>query len=61
MSEQERIAIYNLIASLGIQAGATVLQSVGKAATIDDAIAALQAAATKTAQDYLNEVPPQPK
>lgn len=39
----------------GLSAAIELLKGMSKPATIDDAIAALESAKTKTAQDYLDE------
>lgn len=50
------VAILSFATKFGIDAAIAVIQNLNKpAATIDDAIAALQAAKTKTAQQYLDE------
>ncbi len=50
MNQQQLIA---LGIQLGLQIAGIIVQSAGKNGTIEDAIAALEAAKTKTAQDYL--------
>lgn len=39
----------------GIDAAIAIVKAINNKATIDDAIAALEVAKTKTAQDYINE------
>lgn len=55
MNTQLLIAIINLVSEVGLSVAVTILQGLGKAATLDDAIAALQASLQKTAADYLKE------
>lgn len=56
MSEALLIAIFNLVTRFGFSAASILLQRLGKPhATIDDAIAALDEAAKKSAADYLAE------
>lgn len=47
------IALLNLVAKVGIDAAIAILES--KAATIDDAIAALKRAKEKSLQAYIDE------
>jgi hypothetical protein len=52
----ETLALIQLIAKVGLDAALVILQAINKpAATIDDAIAALEAARAKTSADYLAE------
>ena len=39
----------------GLDAAISIVKGIGSAKTVDDAIAALELAKTKTAQDYLDE------
>jgi len=55
MSEGLIIAIINLVSKVGIDAAISVIKGVSKAATIDEAIAALEASAAKTWDDYKKE------
>lgn len=55
MSETLAIALINLVAKVGLDAAIAITEGLKKSATLDDAIAALRAAKTKTAQDYLDE------
>lgn len=56
MSEALIIAIFNLVTRFGFSAASVLLQRLNKPhATIDDAIAALNEAASKSAEDYLAE------
>lgn len=56
MSEQLLVALLNFGVKFGIDAALAIAQGVkNKDATIDDAIAALETAKTKTAQQYLEE------
>lgn len=48
-------ALLTFATKFGIEAAIAVIQGLKGAATIDDAIAALQAAQAKTAQAYLDE------
>ena len=57
MSETLLIAILNLTAKIGIDGTIAVIQGIKNAKTIDDAIAALEKAKTKTAADYKAEAP----
>lgn len=49
------LALIELVVKLGIDGALAVLQNMKNVATIDDAIAALQAAKLKTAQQYIEE------
>lgn len=49
------VALLNAAINLGIDAALALSKMFKSGATIDDAIAALQEAKTKTAQDYLNQ------
>lgn len=55
MSETLLVALLNFAVKFGIDAALAIATSFKPGATIDDAIAALQLAKTKTAQDYLAE------
>ena len=55
MSEAAIIALSEFAIKFGLDAAIAWAQSLKQGATIDDAIAALQAAKTKTAQQYLDE------
>lgn len=55
MSEAALISISEFAIKFGLDAAIAWLSAHKPGATIDDAIAALQLAKTKTAQDYLNE------
>jgi hypothetical protein len=55
MSEAALIAISEFAIKFGIDAAIAWMSSWKSNATIDDAIAALEKAKTKTAQDYLDE------
>ena len=48
----EKLAFINLIIRLGFDAATIVWENINKAATVDDAIAALQASRGKTWNDY---------
>jgi len=65
MSEMMIIAIINLVTRVGFGAASVFLQRLNKPhATLQDAIDALNEAATKSAEDYLAEakakLPPSP-
>ena len=51
----DKLALINLIARLGLDATITVWKNVKSAATIDDAIAALEKSASKNWSDFKNE------
>lgn len=53
MSEALLIAIMNMVAKVGFDATIAFLSS--KSATVDDAIAALEKAKTKTLAQYISE------
>lgn len=55
MSEQVLLRILDFALKFGIDAAIALAKSIKPGATIDDAIAALEMAKTKTAQDYLDE------
>lgn len=55
MSEQLLIALFNFGVKFGIDAAIAMAKAFKTGSTIDDAIAALEVAKTKTAQDYLSE------
>ena len=56
MTPEIIVAILNFATKFGIDAAVAIIQNLNKpAASLDDAIAALQAAKTKTAQQYLDE------
>lgn len=55
MNEALQIALFNLIVKYGIDKAIDIISGVRKAATIDDAIAALQETQKKTWADYKNE------
>lgn len=56
MTDELKAALINFGIKFGIDAAISLAQGFsGKAATIDDAIAALEAAKTKTAQQYLDD------
>lgn len=56
------IAIINLVTKVGFDAAIAVIDGLKNAATLDDAIAALQASKNKTWADYKAEaaIPPAP-
>lgn len=47
-----QVALVNLIAKVGLDAAIAIVENINKAATIDDAIAALQETQKKTWEDY---------
>lgn len=49
------LELIKLIAQVGLDAAITIITSIKGVNTIDDAIAALQVAKSKTAQQYLDE------
>ena len=55
MSEAVIIALIQVAIKYGPDAAIAIAKLFKTGATIDDAIAALEVAKTKTAQDYLNE------
>jgi hypothetical protein len=55
MSEQTILVLLQFATKFGIDAAIVFLTGINKAATIDDASAALKAAAEKSADDYLAE------
>ncbi len=55
MSQELLIALLNFGVKFGIDAAIAMAKAFKTGATIDEAIAALELAKTKTAQDYLNE------
>jgi len=55
MSEAAIIALSEFAIKFGLDAAIALASSMKPGATIDDAIAALQTAKTKTAQQYLDE------
>ena len=55
MSEQLLLALFNLIVKFGIDKAIDIFTGVTKAATVDEAIAALQATQKKTWEDYKKE------
>lgn len=55
MSENLIIALLNFAVKFGVDAAIAIIKSLKSSATIDDAIAALEVAKTKTAQQYLDE------
>lgn len=50
-----QLAIINLIAEVGLDAAVSIIKGLKSAATIDDAIAALEATQKKTWEDYKKE------
>ncbi len=52
MNEALQVAIFNMVASIGIDATVAVLKGMKNATTIDDAIAALAASRKLTAADF---------
>lgn len=62
MNPQLLIAIINLVTKVGIDAAIAIIDGLKNAATIDDAIAALNASKSKTWDDYKAEaaIPPVP-
>ncbi len=54
----EKLAFINLITRVGFEAAALIWENVGKATTIDDAIAALRATQALTAADYARSYQP---
>lgn len=60
MKEETIVELLKFGVKFGLDATISVLQGLSRAATIDDAIAALEVAKTKTAQQYLDEAPPTP-
>lgn len=52
MSETLLVALFQLIAKVGLTAAINIMENLGKAVTIDDAIAALKKAQAKTWEDY---------
>lgn len=56
MTEDWKLAIVNLISRIGLGAASVILQRLNAPnANLDTAIAALEAAAAKSAEDYLRE------
>lgn len=55
MNDNLKAAVINAYVQLGCAVATTLLDGLRTAATLDDAIAALEAAETKTAEDYLAE------
>jgi hypothetical protein len=51
----EKLALINLIARLGIDTAVVVWKNIHSAATIDDAIAALEKSMSKNWTDFKNE------
>ena len=54
------VTIIEFAMKFGIDAAIAIMQGVKSGATIDDAIAALELAKTKTAQQYLDEAKNKP-
>lgn len=50
-----QIALMNLIAKVGLDTAILIAESLSKAETLDDAIAALKTSAQKTWKDYKTE------
>lgn len=55
MSPELWVVVIQFAIKFGIDATIAIMQGIKSGATIDDAIAALQTAKTKTAQQYLDE------
>lgn len=55
MNNEMQMLIISLVAKVGIQAAIDILEKIGKAATIDDAIIALKSSAAKSWDDYKKE------
>lgn len=55
MNNPMQLALIQLIAKVGLDAGIAIIEGLQKSATLTDAIAALRAAQAKTAADYLAE------
>ncbi len=52
MSEALQIAIFNMVASIGIDATAAILRGMKNATTLDDAVKALEGSIKLTAKDF---------
>ncbi len=55
MNDQMQAAIIALVAKVGLNLAINILEGIGKATTIDEAITALKASAAKTWDDYKAE------
>lgn len=60
MTPELWVSVFQFATKFGIDAAIAILKRVGTTSTIDDAIAALTEASTKTAQQYLAEAKANP-